>query len=147
MATLKTLLGGFAALTLLSGGTLLMSSAGDNIAHAQTSSAKATVDAAIAKGEIGEQINGYLGVVEGKSPSAAVKNAMSEINIARKAVYTQAASNGVEPAAVYAQLTGEKQSPRLVTAGVFLCAEPSSDSQPPVRRINCQGFFNVCTDH
>lgn len=109
MATLKTILGGFAALALLSGGALLMTSTGDNVAHAQTSSAKATVDAAIARGEIGEQINGYLGIVDGKSPSNAVKDAMSEINIARKAVYTDAARGGVEPASVYAQLTGEKQ--------------------------------------
>jgi len=109
MATLKMIFGGFAALALVSGGTLLATSAGDNVAHAQTSSAKATVDAAIARGEIGEQINGYLGIVDGKSPSDAVKNAMSEINIARKAVYTEAASDGVEPASVYATVTGEKQ--------------------------------------
>lgn len=109
MATLKTLLGGFAALALLSGSAVLLTSAGENAAYAQTSSAKATVDAAIKRGEIGEQINGYLGIVDGKSPSNAVRNAMSEINIARKAVYTEAARGGAESAAVYAQLTGEKQ--------------------------------------
>lgn len=109
MATLKTLLGGFAAISLVAGGMGLISVTADNTAHAQTSTAKATVDAAIKRGEVGEQINGYLGIVDGKSPSAAVRNAVSEINIARKAVYTQAASGGVEPAAVYAQLTGEKQ--------------------------------------
>jgi len=109
MATLKKLLGGFAALSLLIGGTSLINLSPENIAYAQTSTAKATVDAAIRRGEVGEQINGYLGIVDGKSPSAAVRNAVSEINIARKAVYTQAASDGVEPAAVYAQLTGEKQ--------------------------------------
>ena len=108
MATLKTLLGGFAALSLLAGGTLLMTSTGENIAHAQTSSAKATVDSAKARGEIGEQIDGYLGVVDGASPSSAVRNAMSEINIARKAVYTQAADAGGVQTPVFAQLTGEK---------------------------------------
>ena len=75
MATLKTILGGFAALALVSGGTLLATSAGNNVAYAQTASAKSTVDAAITRGEIGEQINGYLGIVDGKSPSAAVRNA------------------------------------------------------------------------
>jgi len=109
MATLmKTILGGFAAVALLAGGSAVMNMAGVNVAHAQ-SSAKATVDAAIARGEIGEQITGYLGVVDGASPSAAVRAAMSEINIARKSVYTRAAANGPESAAVFAQLTGEKQ--------------------------------------
>ena len=109
MATLKALFGGMAALTLIAGGTLMMSASGDNTAHAQTSSAKSTVDSAKARGEIGEQIEGYLGVVDGASPSSAVKNAMAEINIARKAVYTEAASNSGQPASVFAQLTGEKQ--------------------------------------
>ena len=109
MATLKPLFGGFAALSLLAGGIGLISLSANSTAYAQTSTAKATVDAAIKRGEVGEQINGYLGIVDGKSPSPAVRNAVSEINIARKAVYTQAASGGVEPPAVYAQLTGEKQ--------------------------------------
>ena len=34
---------------------------------------------------------------------------MSEINIARKAVYTQASTGSGQPASVFAQLTGEKQ--------------------------------------
>lgn len=109
MVTLKTCLGGMAALSLLAGGAVMMTSSGDNVAYAQTSSAKATVDAAKDRGEIGEQIDGYLGVVDGASPSAKVRNAMLEINIARKAVYTEAAANSSQPAAVFAQLTGEKQ--------------------------------------
>ncbi len=108
MATLKTLLGGFAALSLLIGGTALMSASGDNAAYAQTSTAKATVDAAKARGEIGEQIDGYLGVVDGASPSADVINAYKEINIARKALYTQAADAGGVQTSIFAQLTGEK---------------------------------------
>ena len=108
MATLKTLFSGFAALTLLTGAATLVTAASGTVAHAQ-SSAKATVDAAKSRGEIGEQVDGYLGVVQGKSPSSAVKNAMSEINIARKAVYTKAATGSGQPASVFAQLTGEKQ--------------------------------------
>jgi len=109
MATLKKLIGGFAALALLAGGAVTLNLSGENVAHAQLSSAKAVVDAAIVRGEIGEQINGYLGVVDGASPSAAVLDAMKEINIARKSVYTQAATGSPQPASVYAQLTGEKQ--------------------------------------
>lgn len=108
MATLKTIIGGLTALSLLAGGTLVMSTAGQNVAHAQTSSAKATVDSAKARGEIGEQVDGYLGVVNGASPSSAVRNAMSEINIARKALYTKAANNGNVQTPIFAQLTGEK---------------------------------------
>jgi len=109
MATLKTLIGGLAAAALLAGGAIAFNTSGNNVAQAQISTAKATVDSAIARGEIGEQIDGYLGVVDGASPSASVINAMSEINIARKSVYTEAASNSGQPASVFAQLTGEKQ--------------------------------------
>ena len=109
MATLKTLFGGMAALSLLAGGTLLMSASGENVAHAQTGSAKATVDSAKSRGEIGEQIDGYFGIVDGASPSTAVRNAMTEINIARKAVYTEVANKSGQPTSVVAQLTGEKQ--------------------------------------
>ncbi len=109
MATLKTLIGGFAALSLLVGGSVLMTSSVENIAHAQTSTAKATVDAAKARGEIGEQINGYLGVVDGASPSDRVRNAMTEINIARKTVYARLATQQNVQIDVVAQITGEKQ--------------------------------------
>lgn len=109
MATLKALIGGFAALSLLAGGTLLMTASGDNAAHAQNASAKSTVDSAKARGEIGEQINGYLAVVDGASPSSAVVNAYKEINIARKTVYTRLASQQNVQVDVVAQITGEKQ--------------------------------------
>lgn len=108
MATLKTLFSGFAALAILAGGSAVITVASGTVAHAQ-SSAKATVDAAIARGEIGEQVSGYLGVVDGASPSSSVVNAMNEINIARKAVYTEASSGSGQPPSVFAQLTGEKQ--------------------------------------
>jgi len=71
MATLmKTILGGFAAAALLTGGAIVMNASGANVAHAQ-SSAKATVDAAIARGEVGETITGYLEVVEGAAQQSA----------------------------------------------------------------------------
>ncbi len=119
MATLKTLLGGFAALSLLAGGTLLMTSAGENVAHAQTSSTKATVDSAKARGEIGEQVDGYLGVVDGASPSSSVRNAMAEINIARKSVYSRVADQQNVQVNVVAALTGEKQI-KKASSGEFV---------------------------
>ena len=109
MATLKRLFSGFAALALIAGGSTVMTMVSATPAQAQLSSAKATVDAAKSRGEISEQVDGYLGVVTGKSPSTSVRNAMSEIIIARKAVYTQASTGSGQPASVFAQLTGEKQ--------------------------------------
>jgi len=115
MATLmKTVFSGFAALALLGGGAVVMNTAGLNAAHAQ-SSTKATVDAAIARGEIGETSKGYLEVVDGASPASDVVAAMDEINIARKIVYTRAAENSTEPARTFAQLTGEKQIAKAAT--------------------------------
>jgi len=109
MAALKPLLGAVAALGLLVGGVALVASPDAGVAYAQSAGAKATVDAAITRGEVGEQIDGYLAVVDGASPSAAVRNAVSEINIARKAVYTDLANAQNVQTSVVAALTGEKQ--------------------------------------
>jgi len=65
--------------------------AATGIDTAQAQSAKSVVDAAKARGEVGEQIDGYLGIVSGKSPSADVRRAVQEINIGRKNVYTKRA--------------------------------------------------------
>ncbi len=78
-----------AAFTLIGAGSVVLTKTGDNLAYAQ--SAKSLVDAAKARGEVGEQIDGYLGIVSGKSPSAAVRRAVQEINIGRKSVYTNRA--------------------------------------------------------
>lgn len=62
------------------------------------SAAKATVDAAKAKGVVGEQSDGYLGLV--KSADAATEAAVEEINAGRARVYAEAAAkNGVSPVA------------------------------------------------
>ena len=55
MATLKRLFSGFAALALIAGGSTVMTMVSATPAQAQLSSAKATVDAAKSRGEIGEQ--------------------------------------------------------------------------------------------
>ena len=67
-------------------------------AHADVAAAKATVDAAKLDGVVGEQSDGYLGLV--KAGSAAIKGAVAEINAGRAQVYAQAAAkNGVTPEA------------------------------------------------
>ena len=77
-------------------------------AAAQASAAKAVVDDAKRKGLIGETAAGYLAVV-GSQPGAEVMNAMNEINIGRKAVYTRLARAQNVQVEVVAALTGEKQ--------------------------------------
>lgn len=68
-------------------------------AHAQSADAKATVDAAKAQGVVGEQGDGFLGLVSG-SASASVKAAMDEINAGRSKAYQDIATkSGVTPAA------------------------------------------------
>ena len=74
-------------------------------AFADLASDKAAVDAAKAAGTVGEQADGYLGLVSG-SADATVTAAVNEINNGRRAVYTQTASkSGVSPEAA-GQATG-----------------------------------------
>lgn len=63
------------------------------------SDAKARVDSAKAAGIVGEQGDGFLGLVTG-SADPAVKAAVDEINAGRAQVYREAAAkNGVSPEA------------------------------------------------
>jgi uncharacterized protein len=69
------------------------------LALADAASAKAIVDAAKAQGVVGEQGDGYLGLVTG-SVDSNVAAAVAEINSGRAAVYKDAAAkSGVTPAA------------------------------------------------
>jgi len=73
-------------------------------AFADLAADKATVDAAKAAGTVGEQADGYLGVVSGADGT--VTAAVNEINNGRRQVYSQtAAKSGVTPDAA-GQATG-----------------------------------------
>ena len=75
---------------------LAMTTAGLGLAMAQSPAAKATVDAAKTAGTVGEQADGYLGIVSGGD--AALRAAVAEINMGRAAVYKDtAAKTGVTP--------------------------------------------------
>ena len=81
-------------------------------AVADLASDKAAVDAAKAAGTVGEQADGYLGLVSG-SADATVTAAVTEINNGRRAVYTQTASkSGVSPEAA-GQATGAQLIARV----------------------------------
>ena len=73
-------------------------------AFADLAADKATVDAAKAAGKVGEQADGYLGIVAGAD--GAITAAVNSINAGRREVYTQTAGkSGVSPEAA-GQATG-----------------------------------------
>ncbi len=104
---MKSLSASMAAFAILGGAILTVSILNASPAFAQSGS-KAVVDRAIAQGLVGETASGYLELVSG-SASPAVVNAMREINIGRKSVYTRLARQQNVAVEVVAALTGEKQ--------------------------------------
>jgi uncharacterized protein YdbL (DUF1318 family) len=78
---------------------------------AQSAAAKAAVDAGKSSGTVGEQADGYLGVVSGSD--AALRAAVAEINTGRAAAYKDiAAKSGVTPEAA-GQATAKQLYARL----------------------------------
>ena len=78
------------------------------VAALGSAGATPATDAAEARCLIGERMDGYLGVVSGKSVDAALRREMDEVNQARSAAYERlAAKNGVTKKAA-AQATAER---------------------------------------
>jgi uncharacterized protein YdbL (DUF1318 family) len=80
-------------------------------ALAQSAQDKAAVDAAKARGEVGEQADGYLGFVRGAPSDPSVGAAVAAINAGRRQAFAEAAARtGVSPdaagAAAAQQLIG-----------------------------------------
>lgn len=108
--TLKnTIFTAISAIALIAGGTLVASTFGATDATAQAQSSKAIINAAKAKGVIGETAAGYLAETGSGSVSAAERAAMNEVNIGRKSVYTRLARDQNVQIEVVAAITGEKQ--------------------------------------
>ncbi len=93
---------------------LALGSAG--MAQAQ-SAAKATVDAAKVSGVVGEQADGYLGLVSSDAP-AAVRAAVAEINTGRTAAFRDAAAKAGTTVEVAGAAVGKQLFERL-PAGQF----------------------------
>jgi uncharacterized protein YdbL (DUF1318 family) len=92
---------------ILAAGLSLALAAGS--ALAQTPADKAAVDAAKAQGLVGEQADGFLGLVRG-SADPAVSRALAAINAGRATTYSQiAAKTGVT-----AQAAGEATGQQLI---------------------------------
>jgi len=87
-------------------------------AMAQTAAEKATVDAAKAQGVVGEQGDGFLGLVTG-SADPAVRAAMSAINTGRAQAYKDiAAKSGVSPT-VAGEATAQQLLSRMPAGEYF----------------------------
>jgi uncharacterized protein YdbL (DUF1318 family) len=87
----KGKIGALLAAALIVGGAAAAIGVVPSVATAQSAAAKAAVDAAKARGDVGEQSDGYLGLVKGGA-DAATTAAMQEINAGRAAAYREAAA-------------------------------------------------------
>lgn len=90
---------------------LTMTAAGAGLAMAQSAAAKATVDAAKTAGAVGEQADGYLGIVSGGD--AALRAAVAEINTGRAAAYKDIAAKTGVTAEAAGQATAKQLYARL----------------------------------
>lgn len=90
-------------------------------AVAQASDAKAIVDQAKTDGLIGETAGGYLAVVTAAPRD--VVNAMNEINIRRKSLYTKLAREQNVQIDVVAAVTAEKVRAKAVSGEKYLDKE------------------------
>ena len=109
MTLKKTVFTAISSFALLAGGTMAIVTLGGTDAAAQAQSAKSIINAAKAKGSIGETAAGYLAETGSGSVSAAERAAMNEVNIGRKSVYTRLARDQNVQIEVVAAITGEKQ--------------------------------------
>ncbi len=78
------------------------------------------IDSAIASGEVGERIDGYLGVVS--NADATTTRKVQDINNRRRAVYEQTASENGTTVQIVAQLAGEKQIAKLQSGQFYMDA-------------------------
>ena len=118
---LLNLRGGGTALALcLLAGTTVAPVLAPATAFAQSAAAKAEVDRAKTQGVVGEQADGFLGLVAGGEPS--VRAAMAEINAGRAQAYRDAAARtGVTPEAA-GQATARQLAGRLGPGEYFRTA-------------------------
>lgn len=78
------------------------------LAAVSAAAANPIIDQAKNQCLIGEQADGYLGVVAGENPSAAQRREMRDVNQQRRAVYADLARRNGVSVEVTAQLTAEK---------------------------------------
>jgi uncharacterized protein YdbL (DUF1318 family) len=84
-------------------------------AHAQGP----VIDQAKAQGIVGEQFDGYLGIVDPSKASADVKRRVQEVNAGRLAEYTRISGEKGDPVATVAAAMAEKQFSRAEAGEMF----------------------------
>jgi uncharacterized protein YdbL (DUF1318 family) len=78
------------------------------------------IDRALSAGVVGEQADGYLGFVKAPSPAdAELQRLLNDVNIRRRAVYTDLAEKNRQPLEVVAALTAEQLVGRLPSGQFF----------------------------
>ena len=100
----------FAAIALLSLGLLA------------TPALAASLDQAKAAGQVGERIDGYVGVVDANAP-ADVRALVDQINAERQAKYKEIADKQGAPVAAVAQIAGKKLLERTPAGEYILGAD------------------------
>lgn len=101
-----------AAVTLMSAGA----------AFAQSAAAKATVDAAKAAGQVGEQADGYLGLVSSDAPPE-IRAAVAEINTGRTAAFKEAAAKAGTPVEAAGAATAKQLLDRMPAGQYYRTAD------------------------
>jgi uncharacterized protein len=84
--------------------------------------AAASLDQAKAAGQVGERIDGYVGVVDAGAPGD-VKALVEQINAERKAKYAEIAQKQGAPVAAVAQIAGKKLIERTPKGQYFMDAD------------------------
>jgi uncharacterized protein YdbL (DUF1318 family) len=86
-------------------------------ALADIAQSKVVVDAAKAQGQVGEQADGFLGVVSGTDP--ALRAAVAEINAGRAAAYRETAAKTGVTAEAAGQATAQQLFARLAAGEYY----------------------------
>jgi uncharacterized protein len=82
----------------------------------------ASLDQAKAAGQVGERIDGYVGVVDANAP-AEVRTLVDQINAERQAKYKEIAAKQGAPVAAVAQIAGKKLLERTPKGEYILGAD------------------------
>lgn len=96
--------------------------------------------AARSAGQVGEKMDGYLGIVGAETP--ALRSMVNDINIKRRAVYTQRASAEGATVEQYAATSGCLAIARTVPGEKYQAPDGSwqtRTSAPPLRDARCAG--------
>lgn len=103
---------------LIAGAAAVAAVSMGGVAVAQSAATKAAVDAAKARGVVGEQADGFVGFVT-ESSDAALKAAVAELNAARAAYYRQIAAQRNVPVEAVGAATAQQLLETTIKTGEY----------------------------